>query len=69
MVFTKYKFSAFLPIEYASKNYLLEFGKEQGLRSLQAHTSYEKSEFHVHCRPQVPRFADTLSYIHADKFI
>ena len=32
-------------------------------------TSYEKSEFHVHCRPQVPRLADTLSYIHADKFI
>ena len=32
-------------------------------------TSYEKSEFHVHCRPQVPRLADTLSYIHADTFV
>ena len=36
------------------------------------YTSYEKSEFHVHCRPQVPRLADTLRYswqIYADTFI
>ena len=69
MVHTKYKFFRFLQIEYVSNNYLLEFGKEQGLRSLQTHTSYEKSEFHVHCRTQIPRLADTLSYIHADKSI
>ena len=49
----------------------MEFEKKRGLRSLQTHTSYEESEFHVHCRPQVPRLSDTLRYswqIYADTF-
>ena len=48
----------------------MEFGKEQGLRSLQTHTSYEKSEFHVHCRPQYQGWPiQRYSWqIHADTF-
>ena len=71
IVFTKYKFSPFLQIEYVSSNYLLKFGREQGLRSLQTYASYEKTKFYVHCSPQyqgwqiywdtVGRFMEILS--------